>query len=131
MSWLAQAQEIVAGLLVLSGAVFMLIGALGVVRLPDFWARLHAASVTDSAGMILMFLGMAVWSGLSLITVKLVIIGLFLFLTGPTATHATANAAYVSGLRPREAEGLEADTAPAPEGAGVGGEDGGEKERLS
>ena len=116
MSWLAQAQEIIAGLLVLSGAVFMLIGALGVVRLPDFWTRLHAASVTDSAGMILMFLGMAVWSGFTLITVKLVIIGLFLFLTGPTSTHATANAAFVSGLRPREAEGLEADAELASEG---------------
>ena len=109
MNWLVQIQEILAWVLILSGSAFLLIGAFGIVRLPDFWTRLHAASIPDSAGMILLFLGMAVYSGFTLVTVKLVIIGLFLFLTGPTATHATANAALVSGLRPREAEGLEAD----------------------
>ena len=114
MSWLAIAQELAAWGLMLAGAFFLLVGALGVVRLPDFWARLHAASVSDSAGMILLFLGMAVYSGFNLVSVKLGIIGLFLFLTGPTSTHATANAAFVSGLRPKEAEGLEADE-PLPE----------------
>jgi len=109
MSWLVQVQEILAWGLILSGSAFLLIGAFGIVRLPDFWTRLHAASVSDSAGMILLFLGMAVHSGFTLVTVKLVIIGLFLFLTGPTSTHATANAAFVSGLRPREAKGLVAD----------------------
>ncbi len=109
MNWLANAQEILAWGLILSGSAFLLIGAFGIVRLPDFWARLHAASIPDSAGMILLFLGMAVHAGFGLVTVKLVIIGLFLFLTGPTSTHATANAALVSGLRPREGEGLEAD----------------------
>ena len=109
MSWLAMLQEILAWGLIVSGSFFLLVGALGVVRLPDFWTRLHAASVADSAGMLLLFAGMAVYSGFSLVTVKLIIIGLFLFLTGPTSTHATANAAYVSGLRPREGEGLEAD----------------------
>ena len=109
MSALALIQEGVAGVLVVAGAVFVLIGAFGVVRLPDFWARLHAASIGDSAGMLLLFAGMAVHSGLTLVTVKLILIGIFLFLTGPTSTHATANAAFVSGLRPREAEGLTAD----------------------
>lgn len=93
-------------LFILSGSFFVIIGALGILRFPDFWARLHAASVTDSAGMILLLLGMAMQAGLTLVTVKLIIIGIFLFITGPTATHAVANAALVSGLRPREAEGL-------------------------
>ncbi len=109
MIWLGEAREILAWGLILSGSAFLLIGAFGIVRLPDFWARLHAASIPDSAGMILLFLGMAVHSGLTLVTVKLAIIGLLLFLTGPTSTHATANAAFVSGLRPHEGEGLEAD----------------------
>lgn len=116
MSWLAALQEILAWGLILSGSFFLLVGALGVVRLPDFWSRLHAASVSDSAGMLLLLFGMAVYSGFSLVSVKLIIIGLFLLLTGPTATHATANAAYVSGLRPREAEGLEAGEPAPPEG---------------
>jgi multicomponent Na+:H+ antiporter subunit G len=93
-------------LLIVSGAVFVVIGAFGTLRLPDFWSRLHAASITDSAGMILMVAGMGLQAGASLIAVKLIIIGVFLFITGPTATHAIANAALVTGLRPREAEGL-------------------------
>ena len=56
--------------------------------------------------MILLIAGMCVQSGFTLITVKLIIIGIFLFITGPTATHAVANAALTSGLRPTEAPGL-------------------------
>lgn len=91
---------------IVAGAFFTIVGALGTLRFPDFWARLHAASITDSAGMILLILGMGIQAGLSLVSVKLLIIGIFLFITGPTATHAVANAALVSGLRPKEAEGL-------------------------
>jgi multicomponent Na+:H+ antiporter subunit G len=91
---------------ILSGSFFMVVGAYGTLRFPDFWSRLHAASIIDSAGFILLFVGMALQAGLTLITVKLIIIGIFLFITGPTATHAVANAALVSGLRPKEASGL-------------------------
>ncbi len=94
VSWLSWA-------LIAGGAFFVVVGAYGTVRFPDFWSRLHAASITDSAGMILLLLGMCLQAGLTLITVKLLIILVFLFLTGPTATHAVANAAFVSGLRPR------------------------------
>ncbi|MCP5037213.1 MAG: monovalent cation/H(+) antiporter subunit G [Rhodobacteraceae bacterium] len=125
MSILVTLQEVLSWILILAGAFFVLVGAIGTVRFPDFWARLHAASVSDSAGMILLFLGMALQAGFSLVAVKLAIIGAFLFLTGPTSTHATANAALVSGLRPKEAEGLTGaelrnkDTAQAiePDGA--------------
>ncbi len=92
--------------LILSGSFFALTGAIGTIRFPDFWSRLHAASVTDSAGVILMFAGMCLQSGFTLVTVKLIIIGIFLFITGPTSTHAVANAALVSGLRPKEAHGM-------------------------
>ena len=97
--------EIISWILILSGGFFVIIGAVGTLRFPDFWSRLHAASITDSAGVILMFAGMCVQAGLTLITVKLIIIGVFLFITGPTSTHAIANAALVSGLRPKEAKG--------------------------
>ncbi len=92
--------EIVSWLLIASGSFFLLIGAIGTVRFPDFWSRLHAVSVTDSGGMILLTAGMIVQEGFSLVTVKLVLIGIFLFITGPTATHSVANAALVSGLLP-------------------------------
>ncbi|GHA45547.1 sodium:proton antiporter [Amylibacter ulvae] len=95
------ALEIISWILILSGSFFSIVGALGSLRFPDFWSRLHAASVTDSGGMILLLAGMCVQAGLGLITVKLILIGVFLFITGPTATHAVANAAFVSGLKPK------------------------------
>ena len=105
--------EVLSWICIVSGAFFVVVGAFGSWRLEDFWARLHAASVTDSGGVILLTLGMCLQAGLTLVTVKLLIIGIFLFITGPTATHAVANAALVSGLRPRVAKGLVA-AEPAP-----------------
>jgi multicomponent Na+:H+ antiporter subunit G len=103
---------------ILSGSFFVIVGALGTLRFPDFWSRLHAASITDSAGVILLLVGMGMQAGLTLIAVKLLIIGVFLFVTGPTATHAVANAALVSGLRPQEGEGLHRpESVDAPETA--------------
>jgi len=92
--------DIVSATLMLTGAVFVLAGALGMLRLPDFYTRLHAAGVTDTLGAELIIIGLMLQSGWSLVTVKLALLGLFVFLTSPTATHATANAAYKSGLKP-------------------------------
>ena len=101
--------DILGWILILSGSAFLLIGAWGTVKFPDFWSRLHAVSVADSAGMILLSLGMCVQAGFTLVTVKLIIMMLFLIITGPTATHAVANAALMSGSRPKEGEGLECE----------------------
>lgn len=92
--------DILSWLLILSGGAFSIIGAVGQLRFPDFWARLHAASVSDSAGMALLTAGMCLHSGPTLTTIKLIIIGVFLFITGATSTHAVASAALVSGLKP-------------------------------
>jgi multicomponent Na+:H+ antiporter subunit G len=94
---------------IISGSFFVIVGAFGTYRFPDFWSRLHAASITDSAGVILLLIGMGVYSGLTLITFKLLVIGLFLFITGPTSTHAVANAALVSGLRPPKLQSNNSD----------------------
>lgn len=88
------------------GSFFFVVGATGIVRFPDFWSRLHAASVADSGGMILIVLGLCLQAGWSLVTVKLLIIGVFLFITGPTATHAVAHAALVTGWRPKLGKGI-------------------------
>lgn len=84
------------------GSFFLLIGSLGMLRLQDFWARLHAASIIDSAGVGLILFGMMLQTGLTLVTVKIALIVLFLLITGPTASHAVANAAFVSGSRPMD-----------------------------
>ena len=96
--------EVMSWVSILAGSCFMLVGAIGTLRFPDFWSRVHAVSVTDSAGMLLLTLGMCIQGGFTLITVKLIIIGVFLFITGPTATHAVANAAFVSGFLPKGAD---------------------------
>ena len=101
--------NILCWVLIISGSFFVIVGAFGTYRFPDFWSRLHAASITDSAGVILLLIGMGVYSGLTLITFKLLVIGLFLFITGPTSTHAVANAALVSGLRPPKLQSNKAD----------------------
>tara|TARA_B100000085_G_scaffold72619_1_gene65064 strand:- start:34 stop:372 length:339 start_codon:yes stop_codon:yes gene_type:complete len=88
-----------AGLLA-AGSIFVLIGAFGLIRLPDFYTRLHAAGITDTLGAELILLALMFQAGLSLVTVKLILISLFIFFTSPTATHAVANAARVMGLKP-------------------------------
>ena len=110
--------NILSWFFILSGSVFVVIGAFGTWRFPDFWSRLHAASITDSAGVILLIIGMCLQAGVTLITVKLLIIGVFLFITGPTSTHAVANAALIMGLRPTEGEGLTGAEPMAPEPVG-------------
>lgn len=85
--------------LVLGGAC-VLIGGIGGLRLPNFYTRIHAASLTDTMGTILIFVGLILQAGLTLATLKLFAIMLFLLLTGPTATYALANAALLSGFKP-------------------------------
>ncbi len=86
--------------LLLGGSFFLVVGAVGLVRLPDFFTRLHAAGVTDTGGAWLILAGLMLQAGLSLVTVKLAFIGLFLFFTSPTACHALAKAALHRGLEP-------------------------------
>jgi len=99
------AVEILSWICLVAGGVFCIIGTLGLVRMPDFYTRMHAASITDTVGAALMLLGMMLQAGFSLITVKLVMIGLLLLFTSPTATHALAKAALARGLQPLLAAG--------------------------
>lgn len=109
--------EALSWVLIVVGSVSAIIGAFGAYRFPDFWSRLHAVSITDTAGVFLLLAGMCVQAGFTLITVKLIAIGVFLFITGPTATHAAANAALVSGLTPNRTD----DPADEPDDEGRDG----------
>jgi multicomponent Na+:H+ antiporter subunit G len=88
--------DYVGGAFILAGVGFMLIGALGFYRLPDFYARLHAAGLSDTFGLSLVLAGAVVVCGFSLMSAKLVLLALFMFVTAPTATHMLAGAAYRS-----------------------------------
>jgi multicomponent Na+:H+ antiporter subunit G len=94
------ATDVLSALLLAAGSLFCMIGALGLLRMPDFFTRMHAASVTDTLGAGLILLGLMVQAGLTLITVKLIAIGVLIFFTSPAATHALARAALARGVKP-------------------------------
>lgn len=87
---------ILGWILLLSGSVFCLIGTLGLMRLPDFFSRVHAAGIIDSLGAILILLGLITQAHDILVIIKLLLILLFMMLTGPTAVHALARAALLT-----------------------------------
>lgn len=91
----------IGGGFVVAGALLSLLGALGVLRFPDVYTRLHAASLTDTGGATLMLFGLGLVSGLTLETLKLFLAWLFIMLTTPAAANALANAAYGAGHKPR------------------------------
>lgn len=106
--------------LLLAGSLFAVIGGIGVIRLPDFYSRIHGAGITDTMGAGLILTGLMLYSGLTLVTLKLVMILFLLWITGPTATHALSKAALASGLEPELAEpSVEAAPAGVPSGEGA------------
>lgn len=92
--------NIVSWFFLVSGGFLCLSGALGLLRFPDFYTRMHAASVTDSLASAMILIGLFIQADSWLIQMKLVFILLFLLLTSPTAAHALAKAALHAGLEP-------------------------------
>lgn len=92
--------DLVSWVLLLAGGAFGVIGGLGLIRFPDFYTRLHAAGVTDTLCALMIILGLILQAGLSILTVKLALILLFLLFTAPTASHALALAAMTDGVEP-------------------------------
>jgi len=98
---MAQLADILSWLLLSAGAFFFIVGGVGLVRMPDIYTRMHAASVSETLGTGLMLAGLMLQSGLTLVTIKLIILGILFFLTGPVITHALAQAALHAGIRPQ------------------------------
>jgi len=96
--------ELASWTLILLGSFFTVVGAFGLVRMPEVFTRMHAASVTDTLGVGFLILGMALQAGFSLITLKLAFLLALFFFTGPVVTHALAQACLHEGIQPRLAE---------------------------
>lgn len=94
----------IATLLIALGCFLGLIGGLGVIRLPDFYSRLHAVGITDTMCSFFILSGLVIHSGYSLATVKLLFVFLFLLFTSPASSFALANSAWKWGLKPRKDE---------------------------
>jgi len=97
---MAELREILSVCCLVLGALFCLIGALGILRFPDLYSRMHAAGVIDTLGSALILLGLVLTSPHWTITVKLLSVLFFLYVTSSTATHALAHAAWTAGVDP-------------------------------
>ena len=97
---MAVVQDILSWVLLSAGGLFVLVGGIGALRMPNLYTRMHAASVTDTMGPILVLAGIMLQAGLSLATLKLAAILLFLLITSPTSSYALASAAMLAGIRP-------------------------------
>jgi multicomponent Na+:H+ antiporter subunit G len=91
--------NILAAILLLSGFFYIVLTAVGVLRLPDFYTRLHASGGSETLGMMLCVAGLAVYEGFTLTGVKLWFIVLFIVLANPIGTNVISRTAYRSGLK--------------------------------
>jgi multicomponent Na+:H+ antiporter subunit G len=91
---------LLVAVLLAGGLFFHSVAAVGVVRMPDFYTRLHAVSKAETLGVLLSVSALAVWAGPTVLTLKLAGVALFLFLANPTSTHALARAALRVGVKP-------------------------------
>jgi multicomponent Na+:H+ antiporter subunit G len=92
--------EVVSWICILAGLFFVLVGTLGVLRMPDVYCRLHAAGMTDTMGAGFLFLGMSIQAGWSLLAVRLLLVYGFLLFTSPIGTHALARTALFAKVEP-------------------------------
>lgn len=93
-------KDFISILFMLAGFFFFTTATLGLLRLPDFFTRLHATGKGDTLAVLLSLMGLAIYHGLSLTSAKIVFIAVFMFLAQPTATHAISRAAFRRGVQP-------------------------------
>lgn len=94
--------DILSWVCLVAGAFFIFTGAVGLLRMPDFFTRLHPAGMNDSAGLTLVLIALALHSGFGVLTAKIILLMFFLMITSSTASHALAKAAIHSGVKPMQ-----------------------------
>jgi len=97
---MATVLDALSWILLVGGSIFAVIGGIGLVRMPDFFTRAHAGGITDTMGAGMILAGLMLQSGLTLVTWKLLLIGVLIFITSPTSVHALAQSALAHGVRP-------------------------------
>ena len=96
--------EILSIIFIVAGLFFLIVAAIGVIRLPDVFSRSHAVSLADSVGAFLMLIGVALHEGLGKNTLKILVVLALLFILNPVIAHATVRAALRSGVKPWKKE---------------------------
>jgi len=90
----------IAYLFIFLGLVFIFFGTLGIIRFPDIYTRLQTSSKCDAAGSVALLVGLMVREGLDSLSLRILIILVFLLLTNPVASHAIARSAAIRGIKP-------------------------------
>ncbi len=90
-------REAIAAIFIACGAIFFIVSAIGILRLPDFYARLHASGNSETMGVMLSFIGLIIYEGATITSLKMVFVFLILFFANPIGTHILSKAAYKSG----------------------------------
>lgn len=96
--------NIVAGLFIVAGFFFFTTATIGLLRLPDFYTRLHATGKGDTLAVLYSLIGLAIYNGFNITSAKILFIAVFMFLAQPTATHAISRAAFGCGYMPWKPE---------------------------
>jgi multicomponent Na+:H+ antiporter subunit G len=96
--------DILSWTFIAAGGFFCVVGAFGIVRMPDLYTRMHASGVIDPFGVVLILVGLMFQAGFTLIMAKLVFLVILLLFTSPVACHALGRAALHRGLEPKLAE---------------------------
>ena len=107
--------SILAIILVVCGTFLFFTGTVGLIRLPDFYCRMHATGKCDTLGALLALTGLAIYNGFNLVSLKIFFIVIFIFLANPTATHAIGRAALVNHVPPWTKDPSSGGSDPAPE----------------
>jgi len=100
-------QQLVSVPFLLGGLFFFVAATVGLLRFPDFYCRLHATGKGDTLAVLLSLIGLSLYEGFNLTSLKIIFIAVFMFLAQPTSTHAISRAAMRCGLEPWVREGRE------------------------
>lgn len=90
-------REIVAAIFMLAGAIFFVGSAIGMLRLPDFYTRMHASGLSETLGGMLSFIGLMIYEGFTIVSLKMAFVFLLVFIANPIGTHILSKAAFKSG----------------------------------
>jgi multicomponent Na+:H+ antiporter subunit G len=87
-------RNIITALFLLSGIFFFLVGTIGILRFPDIYTRAHSSAKCDTLGTVFTLVGLCIYNGLDAVTLKIIVIIAFIWVTSPTATHIITKAHY-------------------------------------
>lgn len=87
-------KDLLGGVFILGGLFFFLVGTIGIIRFPDILSRIHAAAKCDTLGAFLCLTGLIIFNGFNIVSLKMLLVLIFIWITNPTASHLIGKAEY-------------------------------------